>query len=260
MCAYERSPEYNSILSAILELLPEALSLIGLSPVDILMTDPLGRRVGVGENGFRITEFPAIYSEGTEEHKNFFLPYVPGLPYTVSLTGTGAGNYTLQANRVVDDAIVTKEMVGETTPGESDVFSLTLTDDGIDLAKQGVILSVPTILSGTAVELEWTMYNEPDFNHYEIYVSESIDDIGTRLDVELDDPEVTSFVIGGLMPETTYFFTVRVNTTSDYYAESNRVGAVLPPDITQLLLIAAGVAGGVVFISIIVILRRRTKS
>ncbi|MFW9846829.1 MAG: fibronectin type III domain-containing protein, partial [Candidatus Thorarchaeota archaeon] len=260
MCAYERSPEYNSILSALIELLPKALGLLVLSPVDVQITDPAGRRIGVDEDGNRLNEFPAMYSEDEDGHKSILMPYVPGVPYTINLTGTDEGDYTLITNRVVDGELVTETVQGQTSPGESDIFSVSVEGDGLNLAKQGITLYAPTILSGTAVELEWTEYDEPDFDHYEIYVSKSVDEIGNRLDVEINSRDETSYRVTGLTPESTYFFTVRVNTTSGPHADSNRVGAVMPEDITYLLLIAAGVGGLAVFLIVLVLWRRRRSS
>ncbi len=257
LCYYAETSEYNTILTTLIELLPDLLSLGLLSPVDVAVTDPLGRTVSVDDDNNIEYGFPAVAFADSDGHKDMLIPFVPGLPYTINLTGTDVGEYTLQTHRYVDGRIITKEIVGHTEPGENDVYTVTLEGEGINLAKAGVVLHAPTILSGSAVELEWTEYNEPDFDHYEIYYSTSVNNIGVKYGADITDAETTSTIVSGLSGETTYFFTVRVVTDSGDYTDSNKVGAVLPEDYTMLLYIAAGVGGFAIFLLVIVVFRRR---
>ena len=96
---------------------------------------------------------PALMVEDDGE-KHMLFPFTPGLPYTINLTGTDVGEYRMEANRVVDGRIVTEEVIGETEPGQNDIFTVTLDGAGISVAEIGVYLEAPTILSGSAVELE----------------------------------------------------------------------------------------------------------
>lgn len=254
---YPDTSEYNSIITALMDLLPKLLGFGIFSPVDIQITDPLGRTVGIGDNGITSQEFPAIMVED-EGEKHVLFPFAPGLPYTVNLTGTDSGEYRLETTRFVDQQLVTEVMNGSTEPGKNDVFTVSLDDDGIVLAKIGVYLDAPTILSGTSVRLTWSEFDDVDeFEAFEIYVSEKPNELG-HLHSTITDPEATSAVVGGLSSEKTYFFTVRVVTSGDTIYDSNRVGAELPEDFTLLLLAAAG-AGGVGLIILVVLVYRRRR-
>ncbi|MFW9907849.1 MAG: fibronectin type III domain-containing protein [Candidatus Thorarchaeota archaeon] len=254
---YPDTGEYNSIITALIDLLPKLLGLGIFSPVDIEVTDPLGRTISIGDDGVPEVEFPAIMVED-EGEKQILFPFAPGLPYTINLTGTDVGEYRMEANRMVDGKLVTEEVVGETVPGQNDIFTITLDSSGINVAEIGVYLSAPKILSGSAVELEWTQFNEPeDFVAYEIYYSEQPNQLGTLFGSPITDVSQTSAIVSGLTGETTYFFTVRVVTSGDIIYDSNRVGASLPADYTFWLYVAAGVVGFAVLLLVIFVCRRR---
>jgi hypothetical protein len=255
---YKETSEYNSILSALMDLLPKLLGLGIFSPVDVQVTDPLGRTISIDGDGNQHLEFPTILVED-EGEKHMLYPFVPGLPYTLNLTGTDEGEYRIEANRVIDGIIVSEEIIGETEPGQNDVFTVTMDTEGINFAEIGIYLNAPTILSGSSVELEWTEYEGDDpFEAYEIYYSEKPDELGVLYET-ITDVTTTSTVVGGLSSETTYFFTVRVVTSGDVNYDSNRVGAKLPEDYSLLLYIAAGVGGFSILLLIIYVCRRRRK-
>ncbi|MHA1930152.1 MAG: hypothetical protein ACTSV2_16395 [Candidatus Thorarchaeota archaeon] len=254
---YPGTAEYNSILSLLFELLPQLLSMAVFSPVDIAITDPMGRTVSIGDDGTPELEFPAIAVED-EGEKFMVFPFAPGLPYTINLTGTDEGEYRMEANRYVDGELVTEEIIGETEPGQNDIFTITLDGDGISIAEIGVYLNAPTILSGSAVELEWTEFNNElnDFVAYEIYVSTQPNELGI-LSQTIDDISVISSTVGDLAGQETYFFTVRVVADGGKIYDSNRVGATLPEDFTLWLIIAAGVGGFAVLLLVIFVFRRK---
>lgn len=255
---YPDTSEYNSIITALMDLLPKLLGLGIFSPVDIEITDPLGRKIGIGDNGITYQEFPAIMVED-EGEKNLLFPFAPGLPYTVNLTGTDVGEYRMEANRFANQELVTEVIIGTTEPGQNDIFTVTLDESGIEVAKIGVFLEAPRILSGSAVSLEWSRFNEDnEFVAYDIYYSEQPTELGT-LHSSINDIDTTSAVVGGLSSETTYFFTVRVRTVGDTIYDSNRVGANLPEDFTTLLLIAAGAGGFAVLILVVFLYRRKSE-
>ncbi|MFW9789443.1 MAG: fibronectin type III domain-containing protein, partial [Candidatus Thorarchaeota archaeon] len=255
---YPDTSEYNSIFTALMDLLPKLLGFGIFSPVDIEITDPLGRKIGIGDNGQTYQEFPAIMVED-EGEKQVLFPFVPGLPYTVNLTGTDVGEYKMETHRMVDNALVSEEIVGTTEPGQNDLFTVTLDNNGIEVAEIGVYLKVPTIRSATAVSLEWSRFNkDSEFVAYEVYYSKRPNELGT-LYRTINDIDTTSTTVGGLTPETTYFFTVRVTTHDDTIYNSNKVGASLPEDYTVLLLIAAGAGGFAILLLVIFLYRRRQE-
>jgi len=253
---YADTSEYNSILSALMDLLPQVISMGIFSPVDVEITDPLGRTISIDEEGQTDLEFPALMVEDDGE-KHMLFPFVPGLPYMVNLTGTDVGDYRMETNRIVDGTIVSENITGSTQPGQNDVFTVTLDGEGINVAEIGVYLDAPTILSGSSVRLEWTQFEGADpFVGYEVYYSEQPNVLGTLYGT-IEDVTTTSTVIGGLAGESTYFFTVRVVTSGDTVYDSNRVGATLPEDFTMLLYILAGVGGTAVLLLVLVVYKRK---
>lgn len=259
LCYYESSMEYNSIatvIAALIDLIGDLLTLNIFSPVDVEITDPLGRTVRVGEGGAQQLDFPAICVE-KEGHKQVLMPYVPGLPYTLNLTGTAEGDYRMEINRFVDGKIVTEEVNGTTTPGENDLYSMTVEGDSIGLGKQGVVLDMPRIASSSSVELTWSRYNEPDFSAYQVLMSTAIGEPGEPYGEPIFDRDTTSMVVTGLTPKSTCFFSVRVLTEPAGFADSNIVGAALPGEYTGWLLLAAGAVGVAVLLIVLVLYVRR---
>jgi predicted phage tail protein len=242
----------------LMDLLSGFTSLGIFSPVDVEITDPLGRTLKVSDEGVTELEFPAIAVE-EDGHKLILMPQLPGMRYTVNLTGTDAGNYRMEVSRVVGRTLVTQEVFGNTTPGESDLYSVTTEGSSLDLAKQGVSLAVPQILSGSSLQLTWTEYTEPDFLSYEVLVSDSVDSTG-EIAATVTDSGTTSATITGLSPERTYFFSVRVVTDGGQDSLSNVVGAAMPSDYTLLLLLAAAVGAGVVLLMAMVVFWKRRGS
>jgi hypothetical protein len=253
---YPDTSEYNSIITALMDLLPKLLGFGIFSPVDIQITDPLGRRIGIGDDGLIYQEFPAVMVED-EGEKHLLFPFAPGLPYIVNLTGTDMGDYRMETVRFVNQELVIEEVLGTTEPGQSDIFTVTLDESGIQVAEIGVYLNAPTILSGSAVSLHWSRFSEDDeFVAYEIYYSHKPNELGTLYST-VHNIDTTSIVVGGLSPENTYFFTVRVITHGDTIYDSNRVGANLPEDFTLLLAIIAGAGGFAVLLLVVFLYRRR---
>ncbi len=255
MCVYPASCEYNSILTTLAALLPNALQFLAFCPVDLIITDPLGRKVGPGPDGQLRAEFPAIYVEDGDQDI-VFMPYAPGLPYTLNVTGTGQGNYTLEINRVVDGQIVTQSLNGQTEEGKSDVFSVAAAGGSLNFARQGVVLSVPTITSASSVNLQWSRYDGLDFNRYEVLQSTSLGELG-QVVATVGNQDTTSCSVSNLQPGATYFFTVRVDS-SDYGAlGSNQVGAAMPESAFPWTWVAVGTVGAA---AVIVVLALSCKS
>ncbi|TXT55374.1 MAG: hypothetical protein BAJATHORv1_40285 [Candidatus Thorarchaeota archaeon] len=255
MCVYPETSEYNSILTTLMDFINRLISLDIFSPVDVEVTDPLGRTASVSSDGSLKAEFPAIVIED-DGHKSIVMPYAPGLPYQVNLTGTDEGDYRMELNRVVDGSVKTVEVSGETQPGQQDHYTVTLDADNTSLTQTGVRLFAPEIISGTTVELNWSRYSGSDFSHYEILMSTNLADMGTVVQT-IGDQDTVQAVVGGLTPEKTYFFTIRVHTTDGGIADSNRVGAILPQNYDLIIMIAAGAGGTALLIILVLVFRKR---
>jgi hypothetical protein len=97
------------------------------SPVDGLVTDPLGRRIGSDPvTGEYVNEIPGAFYSGNGTDVEFLL--LPGAPegdYTVTAVGTGAGEYALTAYRVDAGGVrLTGLLTGTATPGQTLTHSL----------------------------------------------------------------------------------------------------------------------------------------
>ncbi|MFQ6127506.1 MAG: fibronectin type III domain-containing protein [Thermoplasmata archaeon] len=91
-----------------------------------------------------------------------------------------------------------------------------------------VILSSPTDITDTSVTLEWTRNLDADFALYEIYVSLIGGQTGTLV-ASIPDRDTLSYVVTGLLSETSYYFTVRVVDNLRLYSDSSQVSATTLP-------------------------------
>jgi len=100
-----------------------ALGFIILSPVEIQITDPLGRRVGLDFNtGEELSEIPGtLFSRSIEvnEPDFIFIPDPLEGEYTIKLLGVEEGNYMVLVQALSDAGILTfAEFTGTTSPGD----------------------------------------------------------------------------------------------------------------------------------------------
>ena len=99
-----------------------ALGFINLSPVEIQITDPLGRRTGLDFNtGEELPEIPgALFSRSNEANEPDFILIPEPLEgaYTINLQGIDYGNYTVQVQAFSEEGYLTiVEFTGATSPG-----------------------------------------------------------------------------------------------------------------------------------------------
>ena len=131
---------YQSAMPPLLT--PQALSGCGACPVELLVTDPLGRRLGydpaTGQDIFEIPggsyyrDYP-ILSAGPDDSvegepdgiKNFYIPMPTGGPYTITQIGTGAGPYTLTLETLASGVVAqTSSYAGTAAAGVSSANTL----------------------------------------------------------------------------------------------------------------------------------------
>jgi predicted phage tail protein len=87
----------------------------------------------------------------------------------------------------------------------------------------------PVVLStsdntDTSIRTQWTRNSDADFALYEVFVSLTMGPIGTLV-TSIPDRDTLSYIVTGLLPETTYYFTVRVVDNLGLYSDSNQVSA-----------------------------------
>jgi pimeloyl-ACP methyl ester carboxylesterase len=83
------------------------------SPVNIFVTDQNGNRLGLADDGSIINEIPNASFEIWGEHKFVYLPQDSGQVYTISLTGTGEGTFTIQSEDIQDSQTVKTEVFSD---------------------------------------------------------------------------------------------------------------------------------------------------
>jgi uncharacterized cupredoxin-like copper-binding protein len=103
------------------------------SPVNVLVTGPDGKRIGVDANGQAINDFGSDgFDSGVGEPRFFAINNpVPGA-YDMQLTGTGNGPYTIHvySNDLTVDAGSQAVSTGTASTGSSSTLALTLQADG----------------------------------------------------------------------------------------------------------------------------------
>jgi hypothetical protein len=226
LCVYPETVEYNTLVRLLVDLLNQLASIVISCPVEVHITDPLGRIVGPDANGVSQIEFPAIYVEEGDQ-KIIVFPHGSGIPFNLNITGTDVGDYSIEMSRVINGKLVTEYVNGTTQAGESDFFEIALGDYGVDVERLGVFLDTPQLIAEDAVRLSWSRWMEPEFDCYEIYMSKAIDQIGELIHREYDQA-TTAFSLYGLEANTTHYFTVRVVGSNQGNLDSDQVALDTP--------------------------------
>jgi hypothetical protein len=208
------------------DLLNQLASFIISCPVEVHMTDYLGRTVGPDPNGIPQIGFPAIYVEQGDQ-KIIIFPHGSGLPFNLNITGTDVGEYSIEMSRVINGQLVTEYINGTTQAGESDFYSIVMGEHAVDAERLGVFLEVPQLISEDTFRLSWTRWMEPEFDSYEVYMSKTVDQIGELLR-SVQDRDTTSITLSGLEANTTHYFTVRVVGSNQGNLDSNQAAFDTP--------------------------------
>lgn len=130
-----------------------------LSPVDIVITDSTGKTVSKDVNDYGENAFVDI-SEGEEDDpKIIIVQNLPPGTYTVHLTGTDTGPYTVIATHTDDETSESKTLTGTTTLGKEESFTITIGDDtGMQVSEitndtpEPGALVIPSAVSGKGDE------------------------------------------------------------------------------------------------------------
>lgn len=102
------------------------------SPVDILVTDPLNRRVGF-DGATTLNEIPdATYSGQGSEPQTIEIPNPLTGQYTLNVYGRGTGSYTITIESIAEDGSVidSQTFTGEATPDSIDSYQPVLETSG----------------------------------------------------------------------------------------------------------------------------------
>lgn len=123
----------------------KSLSIAGYSPIEMVITDPAGRKVGFDlTNQQTLTQIPnssyGIESLGADDepydvisHLALDIPDAMSGVYTLEVTGTGAGEYTLEIMAMDENYNETTKLITRNTvKGAKDVYSLNFTEQITD--------------------------------------------------------------------------------------------------------------------------------
>ena len=122
----------------------------------------------------------------------------------------------------------------------NDSSQVSATTLAANAAPQAVVLGIPTDITSDSIALSWSQNSDSDFARYEVYMSTTAGQLGSLMET-VSLWTSTGVVIPGLVPNTTYYFIVRVVDTGLLYSDSNQVpGTTLPPNLppTAVLLSA----------------------
>ncbi|MEW6592777.1 MAG: fibronectin type III domain-containing protein [Candidatus Hadarchaeota archaeon] len=87
---------------------------------------------------------------------------------------------------------------------------------------EAVTLNTPASTTENSTTLSWSQSTDEDFASYAIYRSTSSGVLGDQI-ATITDATTTSLTVTDLSPNTTYYFTVRVNRTGGIYEDSTQV-------------------------------------
>jgi len=153
------SAEYSGTLTGV-----PILQVTAESPVNILVTDPNGLRVGYDPVLGSLNEIPgATYSGPGTEPQMITIPSPLSGLYIIDRFGTGTGTYTITIEFIAEDGSITdsETWTGTTAPGQLDRGSIQLFEDGTfaDMP-HGVIPEVPlgTIIASAAMIIALVTY------------------------------------------------------------------------------------------------------
>lgn len=94
------------------------------SPADLLIVDNQGRRVGFDSNTQQIlNEIPGAYYTGSDAEPEYISVGVPNTTtLRLSVTGTGVGTYTLNAQSINSERLISQTIVHSVTLGQVNEF------------------------------------------------------------------------------------------------------------------------------------------
>lgn len=107
---------------------------------------------------------------------------------------------------------------------------------------EAVTLNTPASTTENSTVLGWSQSTAADFVSYAIYQSTSSGVLGDQIATKTD-ATTTSLTITGLSPNTTYYFTVRVNLAGGIYKDSNQVSVKTLQKVEFLIFLSPQYAG-----------------
>lgn len=139
---------------------PKVLLLQLLSPIDVVVTAPDGKKIGKNfSNGAEYNEIPGAFYSGFETDNEYITILNPlDGEYKVEVQGTGGGGeYEVLTSYISDDTSVTKETAGLTQPNQVTILNVDVNNDNPEEISLERIITSQVLLNdiNKAYELGW---------------------------------------------------------------------------------------------------------
>ena len=107
-----------------------------LSPADLLVITPDGKKIGKDLTGQEVNQIPNAFYTGFNTDTEFLTILNPlDGPYKIYTKGTGSGSYTVEIDYITNDKTLEKSFSGNTTPGLLTELNFTLNNTSPGAAK-----------------------------------------------------------------------------------------------------------------------------
>ncbi len=154
-----------------------------------------------------------------------YSPFFPHIPVEHTYVSNPDGSWSIPWNTsgVHDGFFVIRIHMTDATSNIGMARSLAYINNN---EPNPVVLETPTPdnITANSVALSWTENSDDDFGAYEVYVSEIQGYIGDLVQT-IENWTTSTSSVGDLLPNTTYYITVRVLDLAGLYSDSNQVEA-----------------------------------
>lgn len=181
--------EFQQIRAVSTETPESFLEILVHSPVEYIITDPQGRRLGVDPlTDISFDEIPGGYymidsltAAGSNNSFSYHLAHIDNPvsgEYEVRVIGTGEGEYTIESIKGFDEIVKLPFILGQTKQGVVDTYHVTINQDPKsdgNIARR-INVSVDTVLPNDVIlyprgpHISLTIYSTPTFDATELDV------------------------------------------------------------------------------------------
>ncbi|MDH5482644.1 MAG: PKD domain-containing protein [Candidatus Bathyarchaeota archaeon] len=221
------------------------LRIAAYSPVNIMVTDPFGRRVGFdSDSGETLNEITgATYTGPGTEPQEIYIPEPLEGDYVVQVFGTGVGAYEITLESVVNGSITDSDSwQGTTTIGEQHEETCRLDEDGAivlphDVGVTSISTSKTVVGQGFTMSINFSVENEGNYTETfdaTVYVNETI---------------ITTFENIILTPKS-HTDLIYVWNTTDFAKGNYTISVYIEPVLDEIDVYDNDLTGGTVYVGI----------
>jgi triacylglycerol esterase/lipase EstA (alpha/beta hydrolase family) len=187
----------------------ETLSILEFSPASIEVVTPSGRVLNESKTNEEFKEARASYISLGETDKKFYLFFEPEQgEYTINLTGTGEGEYTVTTLYESEEQFIFDDVTEATTPGNEDSYTFNLTKDDAGKVIEEAISLTPSNTPPTA-SLDNDIYEGVEGSQITFDGSSSTDEDGDTLQYRwaVTDSEGNEIISTEFSENSSYVYT-----------------------------------------------------